>query len=106
MNKWFFAYLHLKKKIEGEASPLPQEHDSQIVFGFIEQCLKPIATAGVSGKFDRACKSIEIALEIFYEILKPRFSGDPEWFPVLLGIESGLLIAKQQLDFIGKEKRG
>lgn len=106
MNKWFYAYLHLKEKIAGEASPLPKEHDSKIVFGFIEQCLKPIATAAVSGKFDRACKTIETALEIFYEILKPSFSGDSEWFPLLLGLESGLLIAKQQLNFIGKEKRG
>ena len=105
MNKWFFAYLHLKKKIEGEASPIPKDHDLKIVTSFVEQCFKPIPTESVSGKYDRASKAIKKALEIFYEVLKPRFSGDPEWFPVLIGLEAGLLIANQQLDFIGKEKR-
>ena len=105
MNKWFFAYLHLKKKIEGaEAQPLPRDHDARLIFGFLEQFLKPIQTENVHGKFDRARKSIELALEM-YEVMKERFSGDPEWFPVLIGLESGLLIAKQQIDFIGKEKR-
>ena len=105
MCKYLFAYLHLKKRLEGESQPLPVDHDSQIVLGFIEQCLKPILSTGVSGKFDRAYSCINKALEIFYEVLKPRFSGNSEWFPALLGIESGLLIAKTQLDFI-KQKGG
>ena len=105
MCKYLFAYLHIKKRLEGEVQPLPAEHDSQVIVGFIEQCLKPILSSGVSGKFDRAYGSINKALEIFYEVLKPRFSGDSQWFPVLLGLESGLLIAKTQLDFI-KQKGG
>lgn len=105
MNKYFFAYLHLKRKLEGESQPLPEDHDSKMIIGFIEQCLRPINTGDASGKFDRAYKSIKTALQIYDEILRPHFAGDPEWFPVLLGIETGLLIAKTQLDFI-KQKGG
>ena len=106
MNKWYFAYLHLKKRLEdAEAQPLPKDHDTRMIFGFLDQMLKPMRTKHVHGKFDRSRKSIELALEM-YDLMKEHFSGDPEWFPVLLGIESGLLIAKQQLDFIGKEKGG
>jgi len=105
MNKYFFVYLHLKRRLEGEAAPLPEDHDSKLIIGFIEQCLKPILSSGVSGKFDRAYSSINKALEIFDEVLKPRISGDSQWFTALLGIESGLLIAKTQLDFI-KQKGG
>lgn len=106
MNKWFYAYLHLKKKLEGaELQPLPKDHDTRLIFGFIEQLLKPIRTENTHGKFDRSRKSIELALEM-YDLMKENFSGDQEWFPVLLGIEAGLLIAKQQIDFIGKEKGG
>ena len=106
MNKWYFAYLHLKKRLEdAEAQPLPKDHDTRMIFGFLDQMLMPMRTKCVHGKFDRSRKSIELALEM-YDLVRERFSGDPEWFPVLLGIEAGLLIAKQQLEFIGKEKRG
>lgn len=106
MNKWFFASLHLKRRLEGaEAQPLPRDHDTRMIFGFLDQMLMPMRTKCVHGKFDRSRKSIELALEM-YDLMKVHFSGDPEWFPVLLGIEAGLLIAKQQLDFIGKEKGG
>lgn len=104
MNKWFFAYLHLRRKLEdGEVSAPPQDADSKLIHSFIEQCLKPIQTKNVSGKFDRAEKTMEIILEMYDAYIKPKFRGDPEWFPVLLGLESGLWIAKTQLDFIKKK---
>ena len=105
MNISLFAYLHLKRKLEGESQPLPEDLDSKTAIGFIEQCLKPINTGDASGKFDRAYQAIKTALQIFDEILKPNLVGDKEWFPLLLGLESGLLIAKTQLDFI-KQKGG
>lgn len=101
MDKWFYAYRHLKKRLEGaEKTPLPEEFDSRMVFGFIEVCLNVSTLPKGSGKFDRAWRSINELVELLDTLIVPNFQGNAEWFPMLLGLKSGLLIAQHQLNLI------
>ena len=105
MNKWFYAHLQLKKRLEKGVALVEDDFDERTVFEFIEASLKPCKCKHKQGRFNKACYSVEKVLELFDTTLKPHFQGNQEWFPVLLGLEAGLLIAKAQLDAV-KEKGG
>ena len=106
MYEWFENYLRAKAKAKREhVSQLPPSFDEELVYNFTVAAFNAVNTAGVKGSFAKAEHALESLLTAFYETVKPHFQGTSEWFPYLLGIEAGLLIAKEQLRMI-REKRG
>lgn len=106
--KWFYAWLHAKERIEElkERPAWPEDHDSKVLFCFTERSFRQVNTRGCRGKFDRACQAIEIELDTLQNTIKPNLRGTDEWFPYLLGLEAGLLIARHQLRLLRDEKKG
>ena len=106
MNKWFYAWLHVKHRLEEKRDyePYPEDFDAKILYSFTESGFKPINTSRAHGKFDKARLAIAKRLEVLREIVKPNLQGNEEWFPYLLGLEAGLMIAEHQLDIIRNKR--
>lgn len=107
MNKFFYAYLHLKKRIEGSDERgihLEDDFDSQIIYSFIENALKAESLPKGDGKFDRAFNAINDDLKTLETFVMPNLNGNDEWFSVLIGLRAGLTIAQHQLNIIKKSR--